>query len=190
MPVSNFTMQQQMNMTIRLFLLLTVVEVINFLTGRQLNQFALVPREWDGLWGILTGPVLHGNVWHYSSNILPICLFCWLSMYYGKRCFYKATIWIVAVTGLLVWLLGREALHLGASGIVYGYFGFLLLAGFLSGRFRLMLVSLIVGFFFGGLIFGVLPVKAYISWESHLFGFIAGLMAAYLFVGQSHKKQS
>ncbi|XOV79402.1 MAG: rhomboid family intramembrane serine protease [Aestuariibacter sp.] len=182
-----FNFKQQNLFVLRLFLLMTIIEVVNLLSGRLLNQFALVPRNWDGLWGILIAPFLHGNLWHFSSNILPLCLFSWLAMYYGKRCFWQASLWILITTGILVWLFARDAMHLGASGIVYGYFGFLLLAGFLSGRFRMMLLSLVVGFFYGGLILGVLPVKAYISWESHLFGFIAGLMAAYLFV---QKQQS
>lgn len=179
---SAFTFKQQTHITLRLFLLLTVTEAVNLFTGRILNQLAINPRDMDGLWGIVAAPLLHGNVWHYASNIVPLCLFSWLAMYYGRRSFWLASTWILLATGLLVWLFGRDAYHLGASGIVYGYFGFLLLAGFISGRFRLILLSLIVGFFYGGLIFGVLPVKAWISWESHLFGFIAGLMAAWLFV--------
>ena len=81
---------------------------------------------------------------------------------------------------MLVWLLGREALHLGASGLIYGYFGFLIFAGFISKRLKLIAISLLVSFFYGGMIFGVLPVAGFISWESHLFGFLIGVVAAKL----------
>jgi membrane associated rhomboid family serine protease len=181
----SFSFEQQLNFTLRLFALLTVVELLNLVTGRQLNQLALVPREVDALGGILISPFLHGSLWHYTSNIVPICLFSFLVMQYGTSRFWKTTAFIFLTTGVLVWLLGRDAFHLGASGIVYGYFGFLLYAGFISRRPKLIFISLAVGFFYGGMIFGVLPMQSYISWESHLFGFISGLAAAKLFVDAS-----
>lgn len=174
--------EQQLNFALRLFVLLTVVELLNFISGRQLNYFALVPRELDQLLGIFISPFLHGSLMHFASNIVPICLFALLAMQYGPKCFWQVTGFIFVVSGSLVWILGRDAYHLGASGMVYGYFGFLLYAGFLSGKIKLILISLAVGFFYGGLIFGVLPMQRYISWESHLFGFLAGLAAAQLFV--------
>lgn len=179
---SKFSFEQQLNFALRLFALLTVIELLNLVTGRQLNQLALMPREVNALGGILISPFLHGSLLHYSSNIFPICLFSILVMQYGVSAFWKATGFIFLFTGILVWLLGRSATHLGASGIVYGYFGFLLYAGFISRRPKLIFISIAVGFFYGGLIFGVLPVRSYISWESHLFGFISGLAAAKLFV--------
>lgn len=179
---SHYSFEQQLNFALRLFALLTVIELLNLVTGRQLNQLALVPRELDALGGILISPFLHGSIWHYTSNIIPICLFSVLVMQYGIGRFWKATAFIFVATGLLVWLMGRNAFHLGASGVVYGYFGFLLLAGFISRKPKLIFISLAVGFFYGGLIFGVLPLQRYISWESHLFGFLSGLAAAKLFV--------
>lgn len=176
-----FTFEQQLNFVLRLFTLLTVIEILNMVTGRQLNHLALVPRDVDTLAGILLGPFLHGSLWHYLSNIVPICLFSVLLMQYGQRSFWQSTAFIVVVTGGLVWLFGRSAFHLGASGVIYGYFGFLLYAGFISRRPKLIFISLMVGFFYGGMIFGVLPLQRFVSWESHLFGFISGLVAARLF---------
>lgn len=182
-----YNFDQQLNFVLKLFALLTVVEILNLLTGRQLNQFALVPREFDAAIGILFSPFLHGSLWHYTSNIVPICLFSLLVMQYGIRCFWQVTATVFIGTGILVWLFGRDAFHLGASGVVYGYFGFLLYAGFLSGRIRLMLMSILVGFFYGGLIFGIFPIKGYVSWESHLFGFFMGLVSALIFVKKVSK---
>lgn len=170
-------------------MLLTVIELINMFTGRQLNHLALVPREFDAIAGIFISPFLHGGLGHYLSNIVPICLFSILMLQYGTKTFVKSTIFILILSGLLVWLLGRNAHHLGASGMVYGYFGFLVYAGFISRRIKLIVISLLVGFFYGGLIFGVLPLRAWVSWESHLFGLICGLAAAKLFVSTTEESR-
>lgn len=179
METGRMTYNRQFQIVIRLFALLTVIEVVNWLSGRMLNQYALVPRIVESLPSIFISPLLHGNIWHFLSNIVPMCLFSFLVLQYGNKKFWWITLFIIVGTGLLVWLLGRSAHHLGASGVVYGYFGFLLLAGFLSGRPKLILISLLVGFFYGGMIFGILPITAYVSWESHMFGFLVGLIAAY-----------
>lgn len=163
-----------------LFALLTFLEVINLLTGRMLAQFSIYPRSIQGLIGIVVAPFIHGGLWHYLSNIIPVCLFGYLVLQYGRSRFLTVTSFIILITGSLVWLLGRPSFHLGASGLIYGYFGFLLLAGFLSKRPKMILISLLVAFFYGGMIFGVLPIRSFISWESHLFGLISGLVAAKL----------
>lgn len=182
---AHYSLEQQLNFTLRLFALLTVLELLNLVTGRQLNHLALIPRHIDALGGIFISPFLHGSLMHYTSNIIPVCLFSVLVMQYGRKVWWQSSAFILVFTGLLVWLLARDAYHLGASGIVYGYFGFLVFAGFISRRIKLMAISLLVGFFYGGLIFGVLPVHAYISWESHLFGFLTGIAAARIFVKRS-----
>lgn len=171
--------KQQFQLVFYVFLLLTVIEVTNMLTGRMLNQFGLVPRHLSTWSGVFVGPWLHGSSWHFFSNIIPLCVFMLLMLQHGTRRFVLVSLWIMLFTGLTVWIFGRQAVHIGASGLVYGYFGYLVLAGFLSGRFRLILIAALVGFFYGGLIWGIFPSRAYISWESHLFGFISGLAAAF-----------
>ncbi len=180
MPITTRTLSlsQQLKFVVTLFLVLSAVEFINILTARSLNELGNIPRQVGALPGVMFSPFLHGSIVHFISNIIPLCIFSFFMLQYGTRRYISATLWIIVFTGILVWLLGRTAVHVGASGVVYGYFGFLLLAGFLSGRKRLMGISLLVGFFYGGLIFGVLPSRPFVSWESHLFGFIAGLVAA------------
>ena len=175
-------MSKQVRLVMVIFVTLTLIEVINLLTGRFLNQFGNIPRHVMALPGILFGPFLHGNFWHYTSNIVPLCLFSFLMLQYGTRRFFILSLWILLSTGLMVWLFGRQAIHIGMSGLLYGYFGYLLLAGFISRKPKLIGISLLVGFFYGGLIFGVLPSGPFISWESHLFGFLSGLAGAKLFV--------
>lgn len=176
--VKSLNLSQQFKFVFTLFVVFCGIEVLNILTGRSLNAFGNVPRYVEALPGIFLSPFLHGNIWHFMSNIVPLCIFSFFMLQYGTGRFLNVTLLIVFFTGLLVWLFGRNAVHIGASGLVYGYFAFLLLAGFLSGRKRLMMISLLVGFFYGGLIFGVLPTRPFVSWESHLFGFITGLGAA------------
>ncbi|MGJ8680896.1 rhomboid family intramembrane serine protease [Paraglaciecola sp.] len=177
--------KQQFKFVFGIFLFFTVIELINLFTGRFLNQFGNIPRYVPGLTGIVVGPFLHGGIQHFLSNIVPLCIFSYLVMQYGIKRYALVTVWLIGMTGILVWLFARPATHIGISGLVYGYFGYLVLAGFLSGKFKLIVISLLVGFFYGGLIFGVLPSRPFVSWESHLFGFICGLVAAKLWATPS-----
>ena len=175
---------QQLKVVATLVGALTLLELVNLLTGRFLNQFGVVPRDLFSLPGILFGPLLHGNIWHFASNIVPMCIFSFLMLQYGTKRFALISAWILLTTGIMVWLFGRHATHIGLSGLIYGYFGYLLLAGFISHKPRLIVISLLVAFFYGGLIWGVLPSGPIVSWESHLFGFLCGLSGARLFVSK------
>lgn len=156
------------------------IEVLNIVTGRYLNQFGLIPRDSSTLYGILFSPLLHSNLWHFLSNIIPLAVFSFFMLQHGTTRFILVTTTCALTSGALVWIFGRSAIHIGASGLIYAYFGYLLLAGILSREIKLILISLFIGLGYGGLIFGVLPGAPYISWESHLFGFISGLGCALL----------
>ncbi|WJG08446.1 rhomboid family intramembrane serine protease [Aliiglaciecola sp. LCG003] len=155
-----------------------IIELVNIISNRSLNVFGIYPRELFGLRGILLSPLLHRDIFHFGANIVTLAIFSWLVLQYGRNKFFAITLFIVLSSGLMVWILGRSAMHIGASGLVYGYLGFLFLGGLLAERFKLLFISLIVTFFYGGLIFGVFPTRTFVSWESHLFGFITGLVAA------------
>ena len=159
--------------------ILVSVEVINLLTGRSLAQFGVVPRDMAHLPMIFSSPFIHGSPQHLIANLLTLWVFVALMGLQGQKRFLWISLWIIAATGVLVWLFGRTALHIGASGVVYGYFGFLVLAGWRSRRKRMLLVSVLIALVYGSLIIGVIPQAGFISWESHLFGFISGAIAAW-----------
>jgi membrane associated rhomboid family serine protease len=169
--------------------IVTLLELLNIVTGRWLNQFSIIPRDLSHLPYIASAPWLHGSIGHYLSNILPLSILSYLLMQFGLKRYCLVSALLIVMTGIFVWLFAREARHLGASGIIYGYFGYLMLAGFLSKKIWLALISIAVVFFYGGMIWGIMPTQPYISWESHLFGFISGIALAW-FLRQRLKTQN
>ncbi len=180
MTKSPTTLRQQLMWVSYIVGVLLVIEAVNMLSGRFFNQYSIYPREFDYIGFIFTAPFLHANFSHFFSNAITLSIFSVLLLQFGGKRFIEVSLWLIIATGLLVWAFGRPSFHLGASGVIYGYFGYLLLAGFLSKRLFLMVISVVVVFFYGGMVWGVLPSHPYISWESHLFGFLAGLVLAYL----------
>ena len=156
------------------------IEVVDLVVlGGALDAYGIRPRTVDGLWGILLAPFLHGGLGHVAANTIPFVVLGWLVMLRETWHFFAVGVIVAVLGGLGVWLTAPAAgVHIGASGVVFGFFGFLLLAGWFERRFGTILVSLAVLVAYGGLIFGVLPGQVGISWQSHLFGFLAGVLAA------------
>lgn len=147
----------------------------------DLGQYGIRPRTLTGLIGILTGPLIHAGIFHLFSNTLPlIILLSLFSFAYPKKMFPAISI-IILLGGLLVWIFGRSASHVGASGLIYGVAAFLIIHGFLTKDFKNILLSLIVVVAYGGLVWGLIPsaTRWWVSFEGHLFGAIAGGVAAY-----------
>jgi len=169
--------------------LFCVVELINLLSGRVLNYFGILPRSINHIGFIFTSPFLHVNTAHFLSNITTLSVFSLLFMQFvhknslsaaqNARRFFMLTFILIGLTGLCVWLFARPAYHLGASGLVYANFGFILLAGWLQKRLSLFFISIVVAVLYGIIIWGAFPSEHYISWESHLFGFMVGLFLAW-----------
>ena len=139
-----------------------------------LRGFGIVPRTLDGLVGILAAPFLHANLPHITANTTALMTFGGiLILLEGKR-FWGVLVAVTIITGSLTWLMARPANHIGASGVIFGLFGYLLAIGLFRKQFKYILVSIGVGVVYGGFIFGVLPTGGGISWESHLAGLVAG----------------
>lgn len=172
-------LKKQLRFLAAIATMLLIVQLINSFTGNALNHYGVLPRETQFLANIFFAPWLHGTPAHLLTNLLPLLLFIWLTLQWGNRRFIYITLTICLIGGFGVWLFGRSAIHIGASGMVYGYFGFLLLGGFRSGKIPFMIISVLVTILYGGMLFGLLPSQAFVSFEYHLFGFIGGLIAAW-----------
>lgn len=149
--------------------------------GGALDQYGIVPRDPGSLPHILAAPFLHAGFAHLIANTVPLAVLAFMSALRGVGRFLTATFVIVVGGGLLVWLLGRgSSVHLGASELVFGYLAYLLGVGWWERTPAAIAVAVLALLLYGGALWGVLPTNPIISWESHLFGFVAGLCAAAL----------
>lgn len=154
-----------------------------FVAGRlfslDLVQCGILPRDWQSIAGVLAWPFLHVSVDHLWSNSLTLILFgAIISLRSSNREFLALSFFITVYAGLGVWLMGRPHLHVGASGLVFGYFGYILTRGVYDGRISSVIISTVVIVLFGGMIWGIIPTDTRVSWEGHLFGFLAGVVLA------------
>lgn len=172
---------QALQLVVIIAAMMWLIEALDslFLDGR-LDQQGIEPRTLSGLDGILWAPVLHGGFGHLLANTLPFLVLGGFVAFAGVRRFLIVTGSVVVLGGLATWLFARPAIHVGASGLVFGYAGFLLVAGFAEKSLKGIAVAVIVGVLFGGMVLrGITPVSAFVSWESHLFGLAAGVLAAF-----------
>jgi len=160
---------------------LWLVLLINtlFFAGR-LDRFGIEPRTLSGLRGIVFAPFLHAGIAHVSANSVGLLLLGGLVLLRNEIDFWVVALVGVVVGGACTWLFGRPLMHIGASGIIFAYFGYLLCTGLFERRIGAMMLSVIAVLGWGGLIYGVLPNQPGISWESHLFGLAGGAYAALL----------
>ena len=166
-----------------------VVQIVNIFLDYSLNQYGLVPRTIEGLRGIPLSPFLHGGFGHLISNSFPLLILGGLVAARGRANFVGITLFIVFVGGLAVWCVGRpwpwdnlqHVVHVGASGLVFGYFGYLVARGCYEHSFLAIIVAVLVILAFGsGIVFGLVPTAPYVSWEGHLCGLVAGVLIARL----------
>lgn len=158
-----------------------LVEILDLLPFLQLDRFGILPRSASGLRGIILAPFLHGGFGHLMLNSLPFIVLGGTVLLSGVRVFWCVTVFVTLAGGLGVWLFaGENSNHIGASGLIFGYLGFLLARGVFERSLQSMLIAGVILVGYGGLLFGVLPLQAGVSWQGHLFGFFAGVAAARL----------
>ena len=144
------------------------------------NFLGIYPRKGSGLFGIVLGPFVHSSLKHLFNNSVPLLVLSTALFYFYRNIRWKVLIWGLLLSGLLTWVIGRPALHIGASGVVYMLAAFLFFKGIFSKQFQLTALSFVVVFLYGGLLWYVLPIDPQISWEGHLSGFGVGLGLAML----------
>lgn len=159
---------------------MALVHVANMALGGQLNQFGILPRDPDSWLYIYSSPWLHGNLSHLINNLIGLAIFSWLCLLRTVRLYVWSSLFIITLTGILVWLFGRHAMHIGASGWVFGLWSLSIALACFDRRPLNILIAIAVVFLYGGMIYGVLPQDASVSYEAHLFGTISGVLAAWL----------
>ncbi len=156
-----------------------LVEIIDLLPFMHLDRYGIHPRSIEGLIGIVFAPFLHDGFAHLLVNSLPFAALGGIVLLDGTRVFWRVTIFVTLVGGFGVWLVAsRFTNHIGASGLIFGYLGFVLARGFFERSLLWMLIAVAVFMLYGGLLIGLFPLEAGVSWQGHLCGFLAGIGAA------------
>lgn len=157
-----------------------VFNVFNWLINSPFNILGTIPRTKRGILGIIFSWILHANFNHLFFNTIPLFILSLIIISSNQKLFFNSTITILLIEGLAVWLFARKGNHMGASGLIAGYFGLILILSYKMGTIINILLGLVVLYYFGGILLSFFPEKAKTSWESHLFGFAAGITTYFL----------
>lgn len=161
-------------------ILFWAIEILDLVVFQgSLDNYGIKPRQSIGLTGILFAPFLHGGFGHLIANTIPFITLGWLTMIQETSDFYIVSLISAIVGGIGVWIFGApDSVHIGASILIYGYLGFLLLRGYFQKNIPSIALSVFVAIVYGSLLWGVFPSRIGISWQGHLFGFIGGAITA------------
>lgn len=162
-------------------LLLWVVFLLDHGLQLELYRYGILPRSWAGLPGILLSPFIHGDAEHVFNNSVPIFFLGWSLIYFYPRKAGSVVLVSWLASGIWVWISARGNYHVGASGVVYGLATFLFVSGMLRKQRTLMALSMLVVFLYGSMVWGVFPIVPRVSWESHLWGALSGVLMAILY---------
>lgn len=162
--------------------ILWCIDIVNWLfLGSRLNYLGIYPRNKAGLIGIIFSPFLHRDFKHLLFNSIPL-FFLGLALLVtdGTITFCWITCVIILVSGLCVWLFARKGLHIGASGLISGYFGYILASAYTHPGVITILMAILAIYYFGGIFIGIFPKEKHVSWEGHLFGILSGMLCAFI----------
>lgn len=149
--------------------------------GFDFNYLGIQPRTLTGLRGIFLSPFIHSDIKHLFHNTIPLFILSMALFFFYRTISWKVLLLGLLLTGIFTWIIGRPANHIGASGVIYLLASFLFFKGIFSKYYRLIALSLIVVFLYGGMLWFIVPVDPKISWEGHLSGLVVGLLLAFLF---------
>ncbi len=161
--------------------LLWTIFILDAVFGLRLGRFGLRPGSIPGLIGVVSAPLLHGSVQHLLSNTIPLLVSLTAALYLYPVSSVRVIPLIWLGSGAIAWLIGRPSLHFGVSGLIYGLLAYVFFGGILRRDMRSVSVSLLVGFLYGSMIWGVLPIRPNMSWEMHLGGVLMGGLLAILY---------
>jgi membrane associated rhomboid family serine protease len=166
-----------------------LTKIIEILFDVDLSRFGIYPLTVKGLYGIIFSPFIHADFTHLFNNSLPLFFLSVALFYFYSEVALKVFIRTFFLTGLFVWLAGRDSWHIGASGLVYGLASFLFFSGIIRRYFRLIALSLLIVFLYGSMVWGLFPgVYRNVSWESHMLGFLSGVLLAVIYRNQGPQR--
>ena len=146
-----------------------------------LDHLGIVPRQLIGLRGVFLAPWLHGSFAHLAANTVPFLVLGFLVMLRHQRQFVAVSMVIIVVSGLGTWLVApAQTIHIGASGLIFGYFAFLVVTAWYERSFAAVAVAILVIALYGSIVWGVLPLAVGISWQGHFFGLLGGALGDYV----------
>jgi len=195
--VKNYVLKQVYSVLFYPFLFVSIAWMVFWMQNTVRYNFlkwGILPRETAGLPGIITSVFVHGDIKHILSNTIPLLVLGMMLFYFYKKIAKSVFLWLWIVSGLWLWIGGRSSdsyptYHIGASTLVYGLAAFLFFSGLFRRHLRLMAVSALVVFLYGGIVWGVFPIKEEMSWEGHLFGMIAGVLIAFNYRKEGPKRR-
>jgi membrane associated rhomboid family serine protease len=159
-----------------------LVKIIEILFDLDFSNLGIFPLSVKGLPGIIFSPLIHSDFGHLFNNSLPLFFLGTALFYFYSEIAVRVSLWTYFLTGFFVWLAGRTAWHIGASGLIYGLASFLFFSGIIRKYFRLVALSLLIVFLYGSMVWGIFPdIYKNVSWESHMLGFISGIILAVVY---------
>lgn len=162
--------------------LMWLVKIIEVLFDLDFSGGGIYPLTVEGLPGIIFSPFIHADFKHLFNNTLPLFFLSVALFYFYSEVAFSVFLWTYFLTGILVWVAGRSAWHIGASGVLYGLASFLFFSGIIRKHFRLIALSLLIVFLYGSMVWGLFPgVYKNVSWESHMLGFFSGVLLSIAF---------
>ncbi|MDU0479801.1 rhomboid family intramembrane serine protease [Staphylococcus chromogenes] len=177
-PSSKARSATALRYSIGFLVIIWAVHIVNMLLRGALVAFGVQPLDLSSIWHIFTSPLIHGSISHIMSNSVPGAIFVFLVALSGRKAFWEVTLIAGLIGGIGTWFFGGVGTsHVGASGLIYGWLAYLIVRGVFNRSFSQFALGIVLAFAYGGLIYGVLPNEAGVSWQGHLFGGIGGLVA-------------
>jgi len=176
-----FKIKENIKGPLLFLVIIWIIYCIEIFFGFNLNKLGVYPRSFQGLKGIFFTHFIHSDTNHLLSNSVPLFVLLTSLLFFYRKVAFQILFFGGLLTGLLTWCIARESYHIGASGLIYLLFSFQLFSGVIKKHYRLIALSFGIIFFYGSMIWYVLPVEEGMSWEGHLSGFLIGLFLAYFY---------
>tara|TARA_B100001287_G_scaffold11825_1_gene8937 strand:+ start:33 stop:656 length:624 start_codon:yes stop_codon:yes gene_type:complete len=170
-------------------LIMWTTHLFQFVFNISFIKLGVLPKTYIGLKGVFLSPFIHKDWSHLINNSYPILVLGTLLFYSYKKIAYRIFFLLFIFSGVLLWMIGRQSFHIGASGIIYSLASFLFFSGIIRKNPPLTAISLVVLFLYGSMIWGLFPINKFSSWEGHLSGFITGLIISILFREDGPKRK-